>query len=80
MVIKCKFFIIEGEIQSPGLIWNFEFLQYSTKHFLNSRYEYANEWIDDLIASQFSIYFVYKTLKILIFFFLLRHVKTCPHI
>ena len=24
------------------------------KHFLNSRYEYANEWGDDVIASQFS--------------------------
>ena len=30
------------------------------KHFLNSRYEYANEWVDDVIASQFSINFVRK--------------------
>ena len=25
--------------------------------FLNTRYEYANEWVDDLIASQFYFYF-----------------------
>ena len=50
------------------------------KHFLNSRYEYANEWVDDLIASQFPImmYFPHKILKILIF--LLKHVKVCPYI
>ena len=38
------------------------------KHFLNSRYEYANEWVDDVIPSQFSMYFVYKILKIFIFY------------
>ena len=33
--------------------------QFSTKHFLISRYEFANdEWVDNLTASQFSIYFV----------------------
>ena len=30
------------------------------KHFLQSRSEYANEWGDDVIASQFSMYFVYN--------------------
>ena len=38
------------------------------KHFLNSWCEYANEWVDDLIASQFSMYFVYKIVKILLIF------------
>ena len=32
---------------------------FSTKHFLNSRYEYPNEWVD-VIASQFSINFVHR--------------------
>ena len=27
---------------------------------LDSRYEYANEWVDDVIASQFSMYFVHR--------------------
>ena len=30
------------------------------EYFLNSQYEYANEWVDDVIASQFSIYFVHR--------------------
>ena len=30
------------------------------KHFLNSRYEYANKRVDDVIASQFSIAFVHR--------------------
>ena len=30
------------------------------KHFLSSRYEYANKLVDDVIASQFSINLVHK--------------------
>ena len=41
-------------------LWNFEVSQIFTKHFLTSRYEYANKWGDDVIASQFSIHFVQK--------------------
>ena len=37
------------------------------KHFLTSRYEYANEWGDDVIASQFSIHFVHRNDKNFIF-------------
>ena len=29
-------------------------------HFLNSRYEYANQWVDDVIASQLFMYFVHR--------------------
>ena len=38
---------------------DFEVLYFLTKRFLNSRYEYANEWVDDVIASLFAIYLVY---------------------
>ena len=37
------------------------------KHFLTSPYEYSNEWVDDVITSQFSTHFIYKTDKNLIF-------------
>ena len=29
------------------------------KHFLNMQYEYANKWVDEVIISQFSVYFVF---------------------
>ena len=48
-------------------LWNLEVLQIFRKHFLTSPYEYANEWVDDVIASLLAIYFVHKILKILIF-------------
>ena len=48
------------------------------KTFLEQSYQYANEGVNDLIALQFSRYFVYKILKI--FIFLLKHVKSCLHI
>ena len=48
-------------------LWNFEVSQNFRKHFLTSPYEYANEWVDDVIASLLAIYFVHKILKILIF-------------
>ena len=48
-------------------LWHFEFSQIFTKHFLTSRYEYANEWVDDVITSLLAIYFVHTILKILIF-------------
>ena len=48
-------------------LWHFEVSQIFTKHFLTSRYEYANEWVDDVITSLFAIYFVHKILKIVIF-------------
>ena len=44
-------------------LWHFEVSQIFTKHFLTSRYEYANEWVDDVIPSQFSIHFVHKNDK-----------------
>ena len=48
--------------------WHIEVLTIFIKHFLTSRYDYANyEWIDDVIASLLAIYFVHKILKILIF-------------
>ena len=48
-------------------LWNFEVSQIFRKHFLTSPYEYANEWVDDVIASQFSIHFVHKNDKNFIF-------------
>ena len=48
-------------------LWHFEVSQIFKKHFLTSRYEYANEWVDDVITSLLAIYFVHKMLKILIF-------------
>ena len=48
-------------------LWHFEVSQIFKKHFLTSRYEYANEWGDDVIASQFSIHFVHRNDKNFIF-------------
>ena len=48
-------------------LWNFEISQIFKKQFLTSRYEYANEWVDDVIASQFSIHIVYRNDKNVIF-------------
>ena len=45
-------------------LWNFEVSQIFTKHFLTSRYEYANEWVGDVITSLLAIYFVHNILKI----------------
>ena len=45
-------------------LWHFEVSQIFTKHFLTSRYEYANERVDDVIASLLAIYFVHKIWKI----------------
>ena len=41
-------------------LWHFEVSQIFRKHFLTSRYEYANEWVDDVIASLLAIYFVHN--------------------
>ena len=30
------------------------------KHFLTSAYEYSNEWVDDVIPSQFFMYIIYE--------------------
>ena len=38
-------------------LWHFEVSQIFKKHFLTSWYEYANERVDDVIASQFPIHF-----------------------
>ena len=38
-----------------------------SEHFLTSPYEYSNEWVDDVIPSQFSIHFIYRNAKNLIF-------------
>ena len=48
-------------------LWHFEVSQIFKKLFLTSRYEYANEWGDDVIASQFSINFVHRNDKNSIF-------------
>ena len=48
-------------------LWHFEVSQIFKKHFLTSQYEYANEWGDDVIASQFSIHFVHRNDKKFIF-------------
>ena len=48
-------------------LWHFEVSQIFKKHFLTSQYEYANEWGDDVIASQFSIHFVHRNDKNFIF-------------
>ena len=45
-------------------LWHFEVSQIFKKHFLPSRYEYANEWVDDVIASQFSIHLYTEMTKI----------------
>ena len=45
-------------------LWHFEFSQISKKHFLTSRYEYANEWVDDVIASQFPFILYIEMAKI----------------
>ena len=37
-------------------IWHFEISHFFGKHFLTSPYEYSNEWVDDVIPSQFFIY------------------------
>ena len=50
--------------------WNF-----FGKHFLTSPYEYSNERVDDVIPSQFSIHFIYRNDKNLIF--QLCEYKTC---
>ena len=48
-------------------MWHFEISHFFGKHFLTSPYEYSNEWVDDVITSQFSTHFIYKTDKNLIF-------------
>ena len=48
-------------------LWHFQVSQIFRKHFLTSPYEYANEWVDDVIASLLAIYFVHNILKIWIF-------------
>ena len=53
--------------------WNFTF--FFRKHFLTIPYEYSNERVDDVIPSQFSIDFIYRYDKNLIF--PLWKYKTC---
>ena len=48
-------------------MWHFEISHFFRKHFLTSPYEYSNEWVDDVITSQFSTHFIYKNDKNLIF-------------
>ena len=54
------------------------FRNFSMKHFLDSRYEYANTWVDDVIASQFYMYSVYQILKF--FIFIAQTCKSISHI
>ena len=44
-------------------LWHFEISQIFKKHFVTSQYEYANEWVDDVITSQFPIHFLYTEMK-----------------
>ena len=46
----------------------FEISHFFGKHFLTSPYEYSNERVGDVIASQFVIYIIHEILKIFIFF------------
>ena len=46
--------------------------------FLEQSIWYANEWDDDVIATQFSMYVIYKKFQIVIF--LPRHIEAYPHI
>ena len=58
-------------------LWHFKVSQIFTKQFLTSRYEYANERVDDVIASLLAIYFVHKTLKNKIFWKIKYFAQTC---
>ena len=48
-------------------LWHSEISKFFGKHFLTSPYEYSNEQVDDVIPSQFCIYFIYRNDKNLIF-------------
>ena len=41
-------------------LWHVEVSQIFTKHFLTSRYEYANEWVDDVITSLYILYIKFR--------------------
>ena len=56
-------------------LWHFEISCFFRKHFLTSPYEYPHERVDDVIPSQFSIDFIYRYDKNLIF--PLWKYKTC---
>ena len=61
---QCKNY--ENRIWNRNL-WLFEISCFFRKHFLTSPYEYSNERDDDVIPSQFSIDFIYRYDKNLIF-------------
>ena len=67
-----KMMKIGWEIRKIG---HFEISHFFGKHFLTSPYEYSNERVDDVIPSQFSIHFIYRNDKNLIF--QLWEYKTC---
>ena len=56
-------------------LWHFEISHIFGKHFLTRPYEYSHERVDDVIPSQFSIHFIYRNDKNLIF--QLWEYKTC---
>ena len=56
----------ENRIRNKEVV-TFLISHFFRKHFLTSPYEYSNEWVDDVITSQFSTHFIYKTDKNLIF-------------
>ena len=71
-VIRNRFnFILEERVkfseQNSENLMKIGCSQIFKKQFLTSRYEYANERVDDVIASQFSIHFVYRNDKNFIF-------------
>ena len=73
--IGAKIMKIGWEIRK---LWHIEISNFFGKHYLTSPYEYSNERVGDVIASQFVIYVIHEILKILIFFHI--GVKAYPSI
>ena len=60
---ECTLIDLSGEKMKLSGKTYIKSTQIFKKHFLTIRYEYANEWVDDVIASQFSIHFVQRKKK-----------------
>ena len=58
---------IGTKIMTIGLeirkIWHFEISIFVGKHFLTSPNEYWNEWISDVMPSQFDIYIIHEIVR-----------------
>ena len=57
----------ENRIRNKEVMTILKFHVFSENDFLTSPYEYSNERVDDVIPSQFSIDFIYRYDKNLIF-------------